>query len=474
MIKVVDYNNNGNNENNYSECNKFIHKEINDKLKNLTEDLIQLLNESKYHKLKFNFNKKNQHYLNNITPLKKTVTYDFYIYKIYSYQFEIKDINIILRYCSDNNTRKYILNIINRYYMSKNKKIFIDKINLTKVVYKNLLKKSMIGDFTNIKLFLEDYKKELYFENDNLFKLLLYFDEINKQLYDLLDEYFDINFVLGVIKVYEILFDIKFVKITKEHTDFDIFYTNTNISLWNVDIYNVYKNDIRIGTCYLDLYKRDEKPEYPCVIECTTENTELPNNYIVCIVSIVIPDKNVKIYPEYITDLFHEFGHFIHRLFCKIPLKNFPKDFLEIPSTLFENFIKCKDILKLLSKKADFIDNNFVSIITKWFESYKYINNINNFRTSSIEIELYETQNDNNIIEIIKKNAFYIYNTHFFSSELNNYSYLYAIKKSDQLYNEYFKGNELNKKYGKHFCDNFLSINNDVPYNIFNNFEKIF
>jgi hypothetical protein len=168
------------------------YKEINDKLKNLIEELIQILNESKDHKFNFNLNEKNICDINNIIPLKKIVTYDYYIYKIYSYELEIKDINIILRYNLDNDTKKYILNRINNYYTSKIKKIFIDKINLTKKVYKKSIKNSMIGDFTNIKLFMKDYEKELCLEsnsnNDNWLKLL-YNNEINKQIYDLSDEY---------------------------------------------------------------------------------------------------------------------------------------------------------------------------------------------------------------------------------------------------------------------------------------------
>jgi Zn-dependent oligopeptidase len=171
-------------------------------------------------------------------------------------------------------------------------------------------------------------------------------------------------------------------------------------------------------------------------------------------------------------DMFHEMGHFIHYLFCKIPLKNYPKDFFEIPSTLFENFIKSKDVLKILSKKSksELIDDNLVFLITKWFESNEHINNNYSLKKALVEIELYETQDDNQILEIIQKNICLIADEQFFSSKLNQYSYLYAKKKSEQLYNQYFRSNELNKKYGKNFRDNFLSINDDKPLNIFNNF----
>jgi hypothetical protein len=255
-------------------------------INNLIHKFTDILRKSNYEKLNFDYDYYNLNQLDDNKYFEKIVVYDFYIFKIYSYQLDIKDAWNILLYCTDDYIRNYTYDTLAKYYLSKTKTLFIEKINLTKNVYKNLLNDSMIGNFANIKLFLEDYKKELCFENKS--KYCDYWlispsndDNYKQILYDLVNEYFDLDFVQGVIKIYEILFDIVIIKVTTDHPDYDIFYTNNNISVWNIDIYNVYENNVRIGTFYLDIYERDQKPSYPCLIEYETDGIKLPIDYIV-------------------------------------------------------------------------------------------------------------------------------------------------------------------------------------------------
>lgn len=72
------------------------------------------------------------------------------------------------------------------------------------------------------------------------------------------------------------------------------------------------------------------------------------------------------------------------------------------------------------------------------------------------------------------QNSYFLSDIQSFNYKMDAYKYLYAKEKSDELYNKFFTGNELNPDYGKKFKDDFLSKTDMDTINIYNNFISSF
>lgn len=275
------------------------------------------------------------------------------------------------------------------------------------------------------------------------------------------------SIVKGVFEIYENLFQVKIIQVTETHTDYNLFYTRDNISKWHVQIYNIYDQEVRIGTFYLDLYKRDLKPPHPCIIPFNAD--KISQSYPVASVSLTIDEPYAPIYLEDITSLFHEMAHMFHFVFVgPNAFAKFPYDFMEIPSTLFENFIQSKPILKLLAKYPEQITSSFVELIKKCLFNIGLMENQISWKKAWVDFELH-TEPENKILGIINSHAYLLANLHFFNCRMDGYRYLYAREKSSELYRKFFQSNELSQAHGMKFRKEFLSANSS-PLKIYNEF----
>ncbi len=399
----------------------------------------------------------------------QVVKFKWWVFKTYHYELGITECKNLLANSLDEKARAFVLDQLNKHYQKKISQLLYQKIVLDRKLIKQNPFDSMCGTQSDIKNFLDNLKTQYACPDHNLwFKSNFELNDNLKIINGLLHQLFSSeSIVKGVFEVYENLFQVKIIQVTKSHPDYNLFYTHENISKWHVQIYNIYDHGVRIGTFYLDLYKRDIKPPHPCIIPYNADN--ISQSYPAASVSLTIDDPSAPVYLEDLTSLFHEMAHMFHFVFAGTnAFAKFPYDFMEIPSTLFENFIQSKPILKLLAKYPEEITDDFVELIKKCLFNIGFFENQISWKKAWIDFELY-TEPEDKILDIINSNAYLLANLHCFNCHMDGYRYLYAREKSSELYGKFFKTNELSQAHGMKFRKEFLSVNSS-PIKIFNEF----
>lgn len=396
----------------------------------------------------------------------QVIKLDWFFFKKYNYQIKIKECEYLLVYNSNEKIRRFALNTLNEFFFNRIQNILLDKIILDRQNYKDKDIGLMIGNQTDIYNFLcnigEKYKCEDYNLHCSIKKYFL-------QLNNALNKFFTIkSIVQGMINFFEKFFQLEIIQINELHQDYKLFYINENITKWKIQIWNIYENGIKIGTFYLDLYARDNKLPYSCITPLISN--EISPSYPIINICINIPNESSMICLDDLTDLFHEFGHMFHLIFVgKESFMEYPSDFIEIPSTLFENFIRSPNILKLLSHNHEQIDNNFITLINECLEIKYFYNKRLQYKKALIDFQLY-TEPISKLKDIIKENSYLLSNIQSFNYKMDAYKYLYSSEKSTELYNKIFINNELNYLYGKKFRNEFLSLKNSHPLKIFSDY----
>lgn len=181
-----------------------------------------------------------------------------------------------------------------------------------------------------------------------------YAEKVRKAKYDLdeaqLKPYFKLeNVIDGMFYVANKLYGVKFIK-------------RTDLPVYNNEVmtYEVQEADGRhIGIFYMDFHPRAGKNNGAW---CTSFRPQSYKNgqKITPVVSIVCnftrPSGDVPalLSFEEVTTLFHESGHAFHNLFTDEPYKrtarNVPRDFVELPSQIMENWASEPEVLRVYAK----------------------------------------------------------------------------------------------------------------------------
>ena len=181
-----------------------------------------------------------------------------------------------------------------------------------------------------------------------------YAEKVRKAKYDLdgaqLKPYFKLeNVINGMFYVANKLYGVKFIK-------------RTDLPVYNEEVmaYEVQEADGRhIGIFYMDFHPRPGKNNGAW---CTTYRSQSykDGQKITPVVSIVCnftrPAGNVPalLSFEEVTTLFHESGHAFHSLFTDGPYKrtarDVPRDFVELPSQIMENWASEPEVLRVYAK----------------------------------------------------------------------------------------------------------------------------
>lgn len=170
-------------------------------------------------------------------------------------------------------------------------------------------------------------------------------DSIQGNLTDHLSPYFSLENALDGI-----------IMITKQSLGVDVVFDKeaTSPEIWHPDVVkaNLFDNDEYLGTVYLDLYEREYKftgsSTFP--LRLRSDNA-LPS----VILSLSLTRRKRSSYGmsyHDVNSLFHEWGHVLQALLCKNKLQHFSGtrghiDFVETPSTFFENFLNDYRVTKL-------------------------------------------------------------------------------------------------------------------------------
>jgi thimet oligopeptidase len=207
----------------------------------------------------------------------------------------------------------------------------IDLKNLQNFVDKNFPGKNI--NYYNSKYFSLKMQKDLFNYDSNLVK-----------------EYFELNnVILKMLDIFGEVFSVSF----KE---------NKLLPKWHRDIkiFDVIENKKVIGHVCFDLFPRQDKFSH---MACwgLMKGKKISGGYSAPVSAVVgnFP-KSSKSSPSLLSlgeieTLFHEFGHSLHNVFTRAEIVSqagfgVAWDFVEMPSQLFENWVRDKKILKNISK----------------------------------------------------------------------------------------------------------------------------
>lgn len=182
-----------------------------------------------------------------------------------------------------------------------------------------------------------------------------YTEKIRKERFDLdeqeLKPYFSLEHVRkGVFRVTENLYGLKFKPlhdVPKYHEE--------------VDVWEVSESDgTHVGILYMDFYPRNSKRGGAWMTSYRTQKTvdglrQAPVISIVCNFSKPTENSPALLTFDEVTTFFHEFGHALHGLLSNVTYRslagtNVPRDFVELPSQIMENWAVEPEVLKMYAK----------------------------------------------------------------------------------------------------------------------------
>ena len=182
-----------------------------------------------------------------------------------------------------------------------------------------------------------------------------YAEKLRKEKYDLdeseIKPYFSLSNVRdGVFYVANKLYGIQFEK----RDDVPVYHPE--VEAWEVkDV-----DGSHLGILYMDFHPRDSKrvgawnTSYRDQEYTDGEKTQYPITSIVCNFTRPSGDAPALLSFDEVTTLFHEFGHALHGLFTDGPYQrtagNVPRDFVELPSQVMENWAAEPEVLKVYAK----------------------------------------------------------------------------------------------------------------------------
>ncbi len=179
-----------------------------------------------------------------------------------------------------------------------------------------------------------------------------YTEKLRKEKYDLDEEaikpYLSLtNVQNGIFEVSNKLYGITFTQIK----DVPIYYPD--VTVWDAKD----ENGKHLGILYMDFYARASKSGGAWCTSFRDQCKKGDGSNVEPIVSIVfnypkpVSDQPVLLSIDETQTFFHEFGHALHALFSNVTYRNdVPRDFVELPSQIMENWSMEPEVLKMYAK----------------------------------------------------------------------------------------------------------------------------
>ncbi len=286
----------------------------------------------------------------------------------------------------------------------------------------------------------------------------------------------------SILGVFEELFTIKFVK-------------NKTAKTWHkdVDVFDVFDNDRKIGIIYLDMHPRNNKYNHACFIDVIAgvKGKAIPQGVLLCNFNKPTSKSDGLQSLDEVSTFFHEFGHLIHGMLGGQNVKwlefsgtNVQRDFVEAPSQLLEEMILSPQVLKKLSKHIDtkhqIPDNLIQSIRDKEsvFDKAKLkgigIARQASLSKQSLEVYLAEKVDNQTLTKIEHESSiealgvygdyYGIYDFgHITDYTSNYYTYMWSLAISKDLFTKFNKKNLLDKKVAQHYRKTILEPGGSKP-----------
>ncbi|KKP35872.1 MAG: Oligopeptidase A [candidate division TM6 bacterium GW2011_GWF2_32_72] len=185
---------------------------------------------------------------------------------------------------------------------------------------------------------------------------------------ELLKEYFPLESTIqGMLNVYQQFLDINLKEVSA--------------NLWHQDVKLLEISEKQtkkiLGYLALDLFPREGKYTHACfcgLIRPTTQGEQLPSAGLI-IANFPKPTAQKPALLKYddVITFFHEFGHAMHGVFGRTELSgcsgtSTTRDFVEMPSQMMEEWMREKEILKLIAKHyvtGDSLPDEIIEKITQ-------------------------------------------------------------------------------------------------------------
>lgn len=183
-----------------------------------------------------------------------------------------------------------------------------------------------------------------------------YAEKIRKEKYDLdeqeVRQYFELNTVRdGIFDIVNKLWGLRFI----ERTDIPKYHAD-------VQVFQVLEADgSNVGILYMDFHPRESKRGGAWMSAYRTQFVDRDGTFVSPVITIVCnfspPTSNqpsLLTYDE-MTTYFHEFGHALHGLLSKVTFPslagtNVPRDFVELPSQIMENWANEPEVMRTFAK----------------------------------------------------------------------------------------------------------------------------
>jgi len=182
-----------------------------------------------------------------------------------------------------------------------------------------------------------------------------YTEKIRKQRFDLdeqeLKPYFSLdNARNGIFQVTEKLYGLKFKQLN------DVPKYHDEVTVWEV----TEADGSHVGILYMDFFPRASKRGGAWMTSYRSQKTvdgkrKAPVISIVCNFTKPSGDTPALLTFDEVTTFFHEFGHALHGLLSNVTYKSLagtsvPRDFVELPSQIMENWAAEPEVLKMYAK----------------------------------------------------------------------------------------------------------------------------
>jgi thimet oligopeptidase len=207
---------------------------------------------------------------------------------------------------------------------------------------KDKVRKKAEMDYAELLEVKRKYKNNLAISTIESWEAAFYDNILLKEKYELdnqkLKEYFEVNQVIdGLFQITQHLYDLTFEEVNSPNVWHD-----------EVRLFKVKENGKVVAQFYLDLYPRKNKYGHAAMFgmipgKQLNNEYQLPTASLVCNFPKANEDMPALMLHDDVVTFFHEFGHLMHDLLTKSELSsqagtNVARDFVEMPSQIFENW----------------------------------------------------------------------------------------------------------------------------------------
>jgi peptidyl-dipeptidase Dcp len=183
-----------------------------------------------------------------------------------------------------------------------------------------------------------------------------YAEKVRKEKYDLdeseISQYFEINNVRdGIFMIVEKLWGLQF----KLRDDVPVYHPDA--TAWEV----LEADGRHVGILYMDMHPRASKRSGAWMSSYRKQHVDESGKFIHPVITIVcnftapVGDQPALLTYDEMTTFFHEFGHALHGLmanthYYSLSGTSVPRDFVELPSQVMENWAKHPEVMKMFAK----------------------------------------------------------------------------------------------------------------------------